>query len=73
MKGKFVLVKCIAIGDAMNDMTIGNIYAGYLPEEGEEDKDGHAVRYDDEIWVWKDDDGDEVVTTLSDGLVVISE
>lgn len=72
MKGKYVLVKCVAIGDAMDDMTIGNIYAGYLPEKDEEDKDGLKVRYDDEIWIWKDDTGDEVVTTLSDGLVVIS-
>lgn len=73
MKGKFVLVKCIAIGDAMDDMTIGNIYAGYLPKEGEEDKDGYTVRYDDEIWVWKDDCGDEVVTTLSDGLEIVCQ
>lgn len=73
MEGKFVLVKCVAIGDATDDMTIGKIYAGYLPVEGEEDMSGLVVRYDDEIWIWKDDAGDEVVTTLSDGLVVISE
>ena len=71
--GKYVLVKCVAIGDAMDDVSIGNIYAGYLPDQGEEDKDGLEVRYNDEIWVWKDDVGDEVVTTLSDGLVVVSE
>lgn len=71
--GKYVLVKCVAIGDAMDDMSIGNIYAGYLPDQGEEDKDGYKVQYDDEIWVWKDDVGDEVVTTLSDGLVIVSE
>lgn len=71
--GKYVLVKCVAIGGAMDDMSIGNIYAGYLPDQGEEDKDGLEVRYNDEIWVWKDDIGDEVVTTLSAGLVVVSE
>lgn len=71
--GKYVLVKCVQIGDAMDDMSIGNIYAGYLPEQGERDKDGLEVRYDDEIWVWKDDVGDEVVTTLSDGLIIVSE
>lgn len=73
MEGKFVLVKCVAIGDAMDDMTIGNTYAGYLPVLGEEDMDGIPVRDDDEIWIYKDDTGDEVVTTLSNGLVVISE
>ena len=71
--GKYVLVKCVQIGDAMDDMSIGNIYAGYLPEQGERDKDGLEVRYDDEIWVWKDDVGDEVVTTLSEGLIIVSE
>lgn len=71
--GKYVLVKCVQIGDAMDDMTIGNIYAGYLPEQGETDVSGLEVRYDDEIWVWKDDVGDEVVTTLSDGLIIVSE
>lgn len=71
--GKYVLVKCVTIGDAMDDMSIGNIYAGYLPDQGEKDKDGLEVEYNDEIWVWKDDIGDEVVTTLSDGLVVVSE
>lgn len=71
--GKYVLVKCVQIGDAMDDMTIGNIYAGYLPEQGEIDVSGLEVQYDDEIWVWKDDIGDEVITTLSDGLVVVSE
>lgn len=71
--GKYVLVKCVRIGDATDDMTIGNIYAGYLPEQGETDMDGLEVRYDDEIWVWKDDAGFEVVTTLSDGLIIVSE
>ena len=71
--GKYVLVKCVQIGDAMDDVTIGNIYAGYLPEQGETDVSGLEVRYDDEIWVWKDDVGDEVVTTLSDGLIIVSE
>lgn len=71
--GKYVLVKCVQIGDAMDDMTIGNIYAGYLPEQGETDVSGLEVRYDDEIWVWKDDVGDEVVTTLSNGLIIVSE
>lgn len=71
--GKYVLVKCVRIGDAMDDMTIGNIYAGYLPEQGETDVSGLEVRYDDEIWVWKDDVGDEVVTTLIDGLIIVSE
>ena len=71
--GKYVLVKCVRIGDAMDDMTIGNIYAGYLPEQGETDVSGLEVRCDDEIWVWKDDVGDEVVTTLSDGLIIVSE
>lgn len=47
--GKYVLVKCVQIGDAMDDMTIGNIYAGYLPEQGETDVSGLEVRYDDEI------------------------
>lgn len=71
--GKYVLVKCVQIGGAMDDMSIGNIYAGYLPEQGERDKDGLEVQYDDEIWVWKDDVGEEVVTTLSDGLIIVSE
>lgn len=71
--GKYVLVRCVQIGDAMGDMSIGNIYAGYLPEQGETDGDGLEVLYDDEIWVWKDDVGDEVVTTLSDGLIIVSE
>lgn len=41
--GKYVLVKCVTIGDAMDDMTIGNVYAGYLPDRGEVDKDGLEV------------------------------
>ncbi len=73
MEGRFVLVKCVAIGDAMQDMTIGNTYAGYLPVLGEEDKDGFEVRYEDEIWIYKDDAGDECVTTLSDGFEIVAE
>lgn len=55
----------------MRDMTIGNIYDAYLPEIGEIDHYGDEVRYDDEVWIDRDDKGEKVVIQLSDGLQIV--
>lgn len=52
------------------DMTAGETYKGYLPDVGEEDPDGLAVAYTDELWIESDDVGETVVTRLSEGFIL---
>lgn len=60
------------MGDGeLRDFTVGNVYHAHLPSFGELDKDGLAVRNDDELWVVADDAGDEVVTNVSSGFEVL--
>lgn len=55
----------------LRDFTVGNVYHAHLPSFGEIDKDGLAVRSNDELWVVADDAGDEVVTNVSRGFEVL--
>lgn len=73
--GKNVLVKCVTENpcEHMRDMTTNSIYAAYLPSSEEEDKDGQPVMFDDEVWILRDDVGDEVVARLSHGIKVIED
>lgn len=57
----------------LSDMTVGKKYAAYLPQEGEEDKDGLRRHWDDEVWIYRDDAGDGVVSRLCYGFEVVSE
>ena len=65
--GKNVLVKLLSKGDdrVLRDMTEGRVYEGYLPEKGDIDSSGWPVMSDDELWIEKDDVGDDVVTYIS--------
>lgn len=71
--GKEVVVKCNVEPhhNAYRDITVGGAYLAYLPEEGERDKDGLDVSYDDELWILADDVGEGVVGRLSDGFEVV--
>lgn len=73
--GKNILVKCVSEHPAghMRDMTFGGIYCAYVPSEGEEDKDGLPRQYDDEVWIYRDDAGDEVVARMSNGFELVGE
>lgn len=55
----------------LRDFTVGAVYHAELPSFGELDKDGLAVRRNDELWVVSDDAGDQVVTNISSGFEVL--
>ena len=65
--GKKVLVKLLHNERKyeLRDMTEGKVYEGYMPEKGEIDSFGDPVMRDDELWIEKDDVGDELVTYIS--------
>lgn len=77
MKGKNVKVRYVKKSNdyravlVMRDMTVGNIYDAYLPEIGEIDHYGYEVKYDDEVWIDRDDKGEKVVIQLSYGLQIV--
>lgn len=55
----------------LKDMTVGAVYDAYLPDEGELDKDLQPVLRKDEVWIFADDAGDEVVAHLGLGLEIV--
>lgn len=55
------------VGEYLTGLTVGSFYHAHLPEDGEIDSDGLAVRYEDEVWIVADDDGVEVICQISDG------
>lgn len=61
-----------ALGNIVcRNCSVGTVYSAYLPEVGEQDKNGLLVQYDDELWIIADDDGDGVVCQLSDGFELV--
>jgi len=71
--GKKVLVKLLpnALNYVLRDMTEGKVYEGYIPEKGEIDSSGYPVMRDDELWIEKDDAGDDVVTYISGNFEIV--
>lgn len=71
--GKNVLVKLLSKGGdlVLRDMTEGRVYEGYLPEKGDIDSSGLPVMRDDELWIKKDDAGDDVVTFIGDKFKIV--